>query len=74
MRKFLLALVVPLALTACGTTYQVPDAGEDNTLQARQMFAEARAMPARAPRCALGTNFSSAKFRSSSNTRCSGDR
>jgi Zn-dependent protease with chaperone function len=49
MRTFLLALVVPLALTACGTTYQVPEAGESNTLQARKMFAEARTMPPRAP-------------------------
>lgn len=43
MRRLGPAMALLAALAACGTTYDVPEAGDTSLTQARSMFAEERA-------------------------------
>lgn len=53
-------ILVAGSLSACGTTFQLPELGEAQTQQANQMFAAAQSQGARPP---LSSNAAEQRFR-----------
>lgn len=58
--KTLPALLLPVLLAACGTTYQLPELEDTQNQTASRMFAEARTAP---PRAALAPSAAERRFR-----------
>ncbi|WP_245231157.1 M48 family metalloprotease [Parasedimentitalea huanghaiensis] len=60
MKTFYISMVFAAALSACGTTYQLPQTGSAENVTAKRMFAEARA---EGPRPQLSSSAAEQRFR-----------